>query len=51
MNKGRVQEFDSPCNLLQDANSQLYKMVETTGKDAAESLHQMVLVKREKWMP
>ena len=47
MNKGHVLEFDSPCNLLEDANSQLYKMVEKAGKDAAQSLHQMVLAKRE----
>ena len=49
MNKGRVKEFASPYQLLQNSNSQLYKMVEKTGPVAARKLHQMALNNKSEW--
>ena len=43
MSRGQVKEFDTPFHLLQNSNSQLYKMVEKTGPTASQKLHQMAL--------
>ena len=41
MSKGRVKEFDSPYNLLQNSDSLFTKMVEKTGTSASKKLRQM----------
>lgn len=41
MHSGHVVEFDKPYKLLQKKSSQLYKMVEKTGPEAARELHEM----------
>ena len=43
LNNGRLSEFDSPYNLLQDPTSQFHKMVEKTGPGSAEHLRQIAL--------
>lgn len=43
LKKGRLCEFDTPYNLLQDPTSQFYKMVEKTGLASAEHLRQIAL--------
>ncbi len=48
MSNGRVKEFDSPYRLLQNSDSQLYKMVEKTGPEASQKLHQMALEARSR---
>ena len=41
MSNGQVKEFASPYRLLQNPESQLSKMVEKTGPEAAQKLRQM----------
>lgn len=41
MSRGKVVEFDTPYKLLQNTGSQLYRMVEKTGPEAARELHEM----------
>ena len=48
MSNGRVKEFASPYRLLQNSDSQLYKMVEKTGPEASQKLHQMALEARSR---
>ena len=48
MSNGRVKEFGSPYRLLQNPDSQLYKMVEKTGPEASEKLHQMAIEARSR---
>ena len=43
INNGQVKEFASPYRLLQNPLSQFYKMVEKTGPEASQKLHQMAL--------
>lgn len=43
LKKGRLVEFDSPYNLLQNSASKFHKMVEKTGPASAERLHQIAL--------
>lgn len=43
MDNGEVREFDSPYNLLQDARSLFYRMVQKTGPSASKKLQQMAL--------
>ena len=47
MSNGRVKEFASPYRLLQNPDSQLFKMVEKTGPEAAEKLHDMAIEARK----
>lgn len=48
MSNGDVKEYASPYQLLQRSNSLLYKMVEKTGSEAAEKLHQVAAGARAK---
>ncbi len=48
MSNSRVKEYASPYSLLQNSNSQLYKMVEKTGPEASQKLHQMALEARSR---
>lgn len=41
MRNGRIAEFDTPYDLLQNKSSLLYKMVEKTGAEAARELKEM----------
>lgn len=34
MDNGKIVEFDSPRNLVQNANSKFYKMIQETGSSA-----------------
>ena len=47
MSNGRVKEFASPYRLLQNPDPQLFKMVEKTGPEAAEKLHDMAIEARK----
>ena len=47
LDAGKVIEFDSPYNLLQNPNGTFYDMVETTGKDMKEMLKEMVILVHE----
>lgn len=42
MSSGRLEEFDTPYNLLKKKYSLLYKMVEKMGPEASRELHGMV---------
>ena len=48
MSNGQIKEFGSPYRLLQNPDSQLYNMVEKTGPEASEKLHQMAIEARSK---
>lgn len=48
MSNGRVKEYGSPRQLLQDPQSQLNKMIEETGPEAALKLRQMVVDARSR---
>ena len=41
MSNGQVKEFASPYQLLQNPQSLLYQMVEKTGPEASQKLHEM----------
>ena len=43
LKNGRLREFDSPYNLLQDTTSKFYKMVEKTGPASSARLHQIAI--------
>ena len=47
LDAGQVIEFDSPYNLLQDANGTFYDMVETTGKGMREMLKEIAILVHE----
>eukprot|EP00163_Fabomonas_tropica_P004945 TRINITY_DN14419_c0_g1_i1.p1 TRINITY_DN14419_c0_g1~~TRINITY_DN14419_c0_g1_i1.p1 ORF type:complete len:148 (-),score=40.94 TRINITY_DN14419_c0_g1_i1:85-528(-) len=43
LDKGRVAEFDSPVNLLQDPSGLFYSMIEDTGASSAAKLHDLAI--------
>ena len=47
LDAGQVIEFDSPYNLLQNANGTFYDMVETTGKGMKEMLKEIAILVHE----
>ena len=50
MNKGRIEEFASPYQLLKNSDSQLYKMVEKAGPVVSRKLDQMALDNTSEWI-
>ena len=41
LNKGNIEEFDSPSNLLQNVNGTFYRMVQEMGEKTALKLHEL----------